>query len=120
MSAAQFELKYDTSKFKYVSVSAGGYNASTNMFVYLNTIDGIADKNSITFTFKATSTGTGAFSVSDVVLSGNAQITGGTSTSVKVVAATTTKKPTTTNKNPETPAEPEIFAKNELESLKIY
>lgn len=41
------------------------------------------------------------------------------STSVKVTQATTTKKPVANTPTPETPQEPEIFSKAELDNLKI-
>jgi len=38
VSFAQFTLNYDTSKFDYISSSAGGFGASTKKFAYMNTL----------------------------------------------------------------------------------
>ena len=126
-SAAQFKLNYDKSKFDYVSCSAGTYASVTNTFVYVNYED-VADLGSVTFTFKATATGKGTFSISGVVLSSdNSSISSG-STTVTVNQATSTntnKKPTTNNssnknqnKTEEQPVEPEIIDKKELNNVK--
>lgn len=90
----------------------------------------VAELGSVTFTFKAKATGSGAFSISGVVLSTNATISNG-STSITVEAAksnnNSNKKPTTnnkptTNKNEnkdEEQKEPEIVLKTELEALML-
>ena len=77
LAAAQFKLSYDSSKFDYVSVSAGSYNPGTNTFVYIN-YDDISDLGSVTFSFKAKAVGTGSFNVSGVVLSSNNTVLGNT------------------------------------------
>lgn len=65
VSAVQFKLNYDSSKFEYVSNSAGSpYNAGT--FAYASAT---ADLSSVTFTFKAKSTGSSNFGLSGVKLS---------------------------------------------------
>ncbi len=105
-----------------MSVSAGNYRTGTKLFIYYSDTN-TSDKQSITFTFKAKATGSGSFNVSDYVLSDGATITGGMSTTVKVTQATngttTNKKPTTNTQTPETPTEPEVFSKAELDNLKI-
>lgn len=87
--------------------------------------------SSVTFTFKAKTTGTGKFSISNIVLPVS-YTTASSSTSVTVEAAkstttnptkkptTTTKKPTTNknnNKEQEPEQEPETIEKNELYAL---
>lgn len=138
VSAAQFKLGYDTGKFQYVSCSAGQLN--NNSYAYLGQSND-PDLGSVTFTFKAKATGTGNFSLSG----GNFKTASGRvknvalSTSVKVEAAaqttskptTTTKKPTTKkpttkkpttsqndNDNTDTPEEPVVIEKPELDNLK--
>ncbi len=85
VDTAQFKLNYDTSKFKYVSVSAGTYAQASNRYAYINW-DNEADLSSVTFRFKAISTGTGTFNVSKVVLSSNSTSIGSSVASVTVVA----------------------------------
>lgn len=70
------------------------------MFAYVNMNDGTANKNSITFTFTGLATGSGTFSTSEPVLSGNASISGGTGTNVTVVTAS--KNNSNSNKNTNT------------------
>ena len=136
MDAAQFKLTYDSSRFEFKSVSAGEYDASTNMFVYLS-YSGQKDRGSITFTFKAKSTGTGTFNISEPVLSSSSSAIGTRAVSVTVVQAsnsgttkpntgTTKPKPnknTNTNQNPDTNAvqepEPEVIIKTELEQVLV-
>lgn len=68
VSAAQFTLSYDTSKFEYISCSDGKFGTKTNTFVYLN-LEDERDLESVVLTFKSKNVGTGTFSVSDVILS---------------------------------------------------
>lgn len=123
MYGAQFEMSYDKSKFTFVSSSANNSKnlGDTVIIMYHNEMGNTPEKQSITVTFKAKAVGTGSFNVTDEVLSGNATITGGKSTSVKVTQATktTTKKPVTNTSAPEEPVTPEVFSKAELDSLKI-
>lgn len=141
-SSAQFKLNYDTSKFDYVSCSAGSFGTGTNTFVYVNYED-VADLGSVTLTFKSKQTGTGTFSISGVVLSSNNSSISTGSTSVKVEKAasnsssssnSTTKPSTNTNKKPTTSSsnnssssnqntvveenEPEVVVKLELNRIK--
>lgn len=119
MSAAQFKLSFDASKFDYASVSAGSYNPGTNTYVYLNYED-VADLGSVTFSFRAKATGTGAFNISGAKLSGGSTVVGASSTSVTVAAKSNTtpqKKPTNTNQ--QTPQEPEVVVKGELDAIKM-
>lgn len=119
MSAAQFKLSFDASKFDYASVSAGSYNPGTNTYVYLNYED-VADLGSVTFSFRAKATGTGSFNISGAKLSGGSTVVGASSTSVTVAAksnTTPTKKPT--NSNQQTPQDPEVVVKGELDAIKI-
>lgn len=143
-SSAQFRLNYDSSKFDYVSCSAGSFGTGTNTFVYVNYED-VADLGSVTLTFKSKEIGTGTFSISGVVLSSdNSSISTG-STSVKVEKAATTssgsssstskpstntsKKPTTSSSNSSNSnknqnnttveeTEPEVVVKLELNRIK--
>lgn len=129
VSAAQFKLTYDSSKFTFVSSSTEGYDAGSNMFAWVSLTD-TASLGSVTFKFKGKATGTGTFNLSGLVLSknsGTASI-GTSSTSVTVENAKTntntntgTKKPTTnTNQNttPETPTVEQVL-KPELDNVKI-
>lgn len=133
VKGAQFKLSYDTSKFDYVSCSAGTLGAS-NTYVYADLSGGQAKISSVTFTFKAKAIGTGKFSISNIVLPVS-YTTASSSTSITVEAAKNTnsntnkkpttstnkKKPTTNNKNnnkeQEPEQEPETIEKNELYSL---
>ncbi len=63
VSAAQFVLGYDTSKFTYVKCSKGEF--SGNQYVYLSTTDA-QDLSSVTFTFKAKAVGSGTFNISRI------------------------------------------------------
>lgn len=128
VSAAQFKLSYDTGKFDYVSTSAGTYNPGTNTYVYLNYED-ISDLGSVTFAFKAKTTGSGAFNISGLVLSSNTASIGTSKVTITVEKEktnTTTNKPNkVTNNNNKTPEpnqtpdqQEEIVNKPELESIK--
>ncbi len=125
VSAAQFKLNYDKSKFDYVSCSAGTFGTGTNTYVYVNYED-VEDLGSVTLTFKAKATGSGDFSISGVVLSGSSSISN-SKTTVKVNAAsssskkpTTTKKPSSSNKNTTSneQEQPVQLDKTALEDLK--
>ncbi len=133
VSAAQFKLSFDSSKFDFVSCSKGDYNKSTTRYTYLG-MSTEPDLGSVTFTFKAKATGSGGFSLSGGMAQTSAGKTSlsGMSSTVKIEAAksnTTTKKPTTTTKKPttskkddkdtqETPKEPEVIDKSGLDSVK--
>lgn len=125
VSAAQFKLNYDTSKFDYVSCSAGSYGTGTKTYVYVNYED-VADLGSVTFTFKSKAVGSGSFSISGVVLSGSSSIANGSTTVTVQKATTSTNKPSTTNKKPTSSTnkndkedeEPEIVIKTELDAIK--
>jgi len=119
VSAAQFVLDFDTSKFQYVSNSLGGtYSDGTKRFAW---VDGGANNSasSVRFTFKAKALGSGSFNMSKLVLSNEANNISKSSVSVTVQKATTTttptKKPTPTPT--ETPNNPEEFSKLELSIL---
>jgi len=129
VSAAQFKLNYDKSKFDYVSCSAGNYG-TTGTYVYMSYED-VKDLGSVTFTFKSKATGSGAFSISGVVLSSSASISSSSTTVTVENAKTTTtpsKKPTTPSKKPTTNnnkddkeeenQEPEVIEKSELDNFK--
>lgn len=124
VSAAQFKLSYDKSKFDYVSCSAGTFGTGTNTYVYVNYED-VEDLASVTLTFKAKATGSGDFSISGVVLSGSSSISN-SKTTVKINAASTTTKKTTTKKTSSSnknttvsnPEEPVQINKPELEEVK--
>ena len=130
VSAAQFKLNYDKSKFDYVSCSAGNYG-TTGTYVYMSYED-VKDLGSVTFTFKSKATGSGAFSISGVVLSSSASISSSSTTvtveNAKTTTTTNNKKPTTTTKKPTTNnnkddkeeenQEPEVVEKSELDNFK--
>lgn len=132
VSAAQFKLNYDKSKFDYVSCSAGTFGTGTNTYVYVNYED-VEDLGSVTLTFKSKSTGTADFKISGVVLSSNSSISNGSTkvtvkeATTKPTTTTTTKKPTkkpssssASNKKDETekPEEPEQIDKTALNNIK--
>lgn len=123
VSAAQFKLSFDTSKFENPTVSAGTYNPSTNTYVYLNYQD-IADLGSVTFSFKAKAVGTGSFHISGIVLSSNTATLGTSSTSVTVEKAKAPSQNNSGNKKPnnnqtqQPEQEPEVVTKIELEMIK--
>lgn len=128
VSAAQFKLDYDTSKFDYVSCSTGTFGTGKKTFVYVNYED-VADLGSVTITFKAKAAGTGAFNISGVVLSGSSSISKGkvtvtvenakkTSTTNKTNKKTTNKKDTSKDNNEEDNQEPEEINKTTLNTIK--
>ncbi len=126
VSSADFRLNYDTSKFEYVSVSKGGYGTGTKRYTYLNYED-VEDLGSVTFSFKAKATGTGAFKISNLVLSTDTASIGRSEVSVTVEKAKPTntkpnKKPTTNNNNNNNnkneEEKPEEIDKSALEAVK--
>lgn len=126
VSSADFRLNYDTSKFEYVSVSKGGYGTGTKRYTYLNYED-VEDLGSVTFSFKAKTTGTGAFKISNLVLSTDTASIGRSEVSVTVEKAKPTntkpnKKPTTNNNNNNNnkneEEKPEEIDKSALEAVK--
>lgn len=126
VSSADFRLNYDTSKFEYVSVSKGGYGTGTKRYTYLNYED-VEDLGSVTFSFKAKATGTGAFKISNLVLSTDTASIGRSEVSVTVEKAkptntTPNKKPTTNNNNNNNnkneEEKPEEIDKSALEAVK--
>ena len=126
VSSADFRLNYDTSKFEYVSVSKGGYGTGTKRYTYLNYED-VEDLGSVTFSFKAKTTGTGAFKISNLVLSTDTASIGRSEVSVTVEKAkptntTPNKKPTTNNNNNNNnkneEEKPEEIDKSALEAVK--
>lgn len=124
-------MTYDSNKFEFISVSAGAYKSSTNIFAYVN-YEGMADRGSVTFTFKAKNTGTGSFNISELVLSSSSATIGTRSTSVTVNAASNTNtKPSTGNNKPTNNTntnqnqnqgqteEPEVVVKTELDEVLV-
>lgn len=97
VSFAQFRLNYDSSKFEYVSASAGQFGTATNTYIY-NSFTDENDLGSVTLTFRSKATGSGTFSISSVdISSNNAAISKG-STTVTVKEATNPTTPTNPTK----------------------
>lgn len=119
VSAAQFVLEFDTSKFEYVSNSLGGtYSKDTKRFAWVDS--GASNSaSSVRFTFKANALGSGNFSISKLVLSDEGNNISKSSVAVTVQKATTTtnKKPTPTPTPTDTQTNPEDFSKLELSIL---
>ena len=122
VSAAQFVLDFDTSKFEYVSNSLGGtYSKDTKRFAW---VDGGASNSasSVRFTFKANALGSGSFNISKLVLSNEANNISKSSITVTVQKASATNTNTNNNKKPtptptDAPNTSEEFSKLELSIL---
>ena len=97
VSAAQFALNFDESKFTYVSCSLNdSYSKDSKYFAWVSG-SGTASLSSVTFTFKAKALGSGTFSISGLKTSNRSNTISKSSVSVTVQkATTTTTKPQTT------------------------
>jgi hypothetical protein len=122
VQAVQFALNFDTSKFDYLSCSAGRYDSNGTRYFVFNDEGDINSLASVTFTFKAKELGSGTFNISGLVTSNSANRITTSSATVTVqkqsTSSSTTNKP---NQNPtptpEEPSTPEEFSKTELETV---
>lgn len=110
VSAAQFTLNFDSSKLEYVSKTGGGlFSTSTKKYGYTSDDGIVEDLSSVSFKFKAKTTGKTSVSVSGLKISVGSEL-GATASignssvniTIKEKSTTTTKKPTTTTKKPTT------------------
>lgn len=107
VSAAQFALNFDESKFTYVSCSLNdSYSKDSKYFAWVSG-SGTASLSSVTFTFKAKALGSGTFNISGLKTSNRSNTISKGSVSVTVQKAatttTTTTKPTPTPTSTATP-----------------
>lgn len=129
VSAAQFTLNFDANKLEYVSKTGGGlFNAASKIYGYTSE-DGVKeDLSSVSFKFKAKTTGKTSVSVSGLRISAGSQMgvsasMGNSTANITIKEKTTTtntnKKPTTKPKPNTTKEEPEKIepAPNELIKL---
>lgn len=116
VSAAQFALNFDESKFTYVSCSLNdSYSKDSKYFAWVSS-SGTASLSSVTFTFKAKELGDGAFSISGLKTSDRGNTISKSSVSVTVQKATAT----TTTKPKATPTPTPTDDQNQVEDVNKY
>ena len=87
VSAAQFKLSYDSSKFKFISSSAGNFGEGTQKFAYYSSDGKTPELSSVTLNFQSKTAGSSNFNLNSLKISTATQnkITpsGGGSVSIK-------------------------------------